>query len=332
MNETEVILASHNTRFSSSDYKTKTVVDLDKGLGSGDPDLLRKRFLELRIWRSRGRRAPHKPLLVLWALGRCLRGENRLVSFKEAEPKLRQLLKKFGPPRKSLHPELPFWHLRNDQVWQIPDEEKIAERKGGGVKLSSLRKQNAHGGFTREAYALLKNRNFALEIAHTLLDAHFPPSLHDEILQAVGISVQTDDGWVTVKRRLRDSRFSGNVLEAYDYRCAVCSHAVHINKQFVALDAAHIKWHSAKGPDQVPNGLALCSLHHRLFDGGAFTLCEDRKVKVSKLASGEHIQESLSQFDGQRIWLPEQHSKYPALKYLKWHHSEVFKRFESMRV
>jgi predicted restriction endonuclease len=34
------------------------------------------------------------------------------------------------------------------------------------------------------------------------------------------------------------------------------------------------------GPDAEINGLALCTLHHKLFDRGAFTLADDLKIMV----------------------------------------------------
>ena len=35
------------------------------------------------------------------------------------------------------------------------------------------------------------------------------------------------------------------------------------------LEAAHITWHAGDGPDLVPNGLVLCTLHHKALDRGA---------------------------------------------------------------
>src|SRR5262245_66063377 len=81
-------------------------------------DALLQRFDDLTVWRQGDRRAPHKPLLVLYALGRWQRGLTD-VSFREAEKDLKQLLREFGPPRKSDHPEYPFWRLRNDEVWTV---------------------------------------------------------------------------------------------------------------------------------------------------------------------------------------------------------------------
>src|SRR5262249_51332783 len=74
-------------------------------------DALLKRFEELSVWRQGDLRAPHKPLLVLYALGRWQRGLTE-VSFREAEPELTALLREFGPPRRSDHPEQPFWRLQ----------------------------------------------------------------------------------------------------------------------------------------------------------------------------------------------------------------------------
>lgn len=68
-----------------------------------------RRIDQINVWKSGGKRAPHKPLLLLLGLGRVLNGENRLASYRnDIEPELGQLLQRFGPPRKRMHPESPF--------------------------------------------------------------------------------------------------------------------------------------------------------------------------------------------------------------------------------
>ncbi len=76
-----------------------------------------KSFDKLNMWGRGDQRAPHKPLLVLYALGRWSRGETTDVPFQQVDPDLTELLKEFGPPRRSYHPEYPFWRLQNDGVW-----------------------------------------------------------------------------------------------------------------------------------------------------------------------------------------------------------------------
>jgi putative restriction endonuclease len=54
----------------------------------------------------------------------------------------------------------------------------------------------------------------------------------------------------------------------------------------IGLDAAHIRWHQAGGPDEERNGLALCTLHHKVFDLGVFAIEPDRTLLVSDQVRG----------------------------------------------
>jgi hypothetical protein len=83
-----------------------------------------------------------------------------------------------------------------------------------------------------------------------------------------------------------DWQFRQRVLTASEYRCAVCGFDVRLGSVSVALDAAHIRWHQAGGPDRESNGLALCVLHHKIFDLGAFTLDHQGVMLISDQANG----------------------------------------------
>jgi putative restriction endonuclease len=69
-------------------------------------------FDRLNVWGRGGQRAPHKPLLVLYALGRWARGERDDIPFREVDRDLTPLLKEFGPPRQSHHPGTPSTLVR----------------------------------------------------------------------------------------------------------------------------------------------------------------------------------------------------------------------------
>ena len=81
----------------------------------------------------------------------------------------------------------------------------------------------------------------------------------------------------------------------------------------------------AGGPDVETNGLALCALHQRLFDRGAFTLSKQLQIMVSDEANGSAgFQEWLMRYHGQVLQFPQRKSYYPDEKYTSWHVKEVF--------
>ena len=285
---------------------------------------IKNRINNLNIWKRGSQRAPHKPLLVLYAIGRYLQKKDRLISYADVDSDLKKLLIEFGPSRKSYHPEFPFWHLCSDGIWEIDNIERLDTRKpGGGPKKSELIHQHAFGGFTDDVFQVLSRDNkFVTEIVTDLLKAHFPDSIHEDILQAVGIDLITADS----RTKARDPYFRERILRAYEYQCAVCGFNVRVGDSLVALEAAHIKWHQAGGPDNEQNGIALCSLHHKLFDRGAFTLSDTMKLRVSETAHGTNgFNEWLMAYHDKTIRPPQRPSYYPEPTFIAWHVNEVFK-------
>jgi putative restriction endonuclease len=154
-----------------------------------------------------------------------------------------------------------------------------------------------------------------------LLEVHFPESIHADILPAVGLSLDNP-----VQCRKRDPQFRRRVLTAYEYRCAVCGFDVRLGSVPIALDAVHIGWHQAHGPDQENNGLALCVLHHKTFDLGAFTVNPEGILLVSDQAHGTvGFKELMLRHHGQRIRPAQRPEWNPLAGFLDWHAHEVFK-------
>jgi len=75
----------------------------------------------------------------------------------------------------------------------------------------------------------------------------------------------------------------------------------------------------------VPNGLALCALHHRLLDHGVITVGEDLRVRVARSLAGTSARGLLEKLDGQEIRLPIDRQFHPDPGHQRWHRSEVFK-------
>jgi putative restriction endonuclease len=153
-------------------------------------------FADLNVWKQGEQRAPHKPLLVLYALGRWCRGEQGAVPFKDAAGPLAELLKRFGRPRQSDHPEYPFWYLKNDGVWQVTSTDTLNPRKGkNNPPKGELIANDARGAFSDEVQAaLLADPTLASKIAARLLEGHFPASLHEDVLEAVGLDLPAPPG------------------------------------------------------------------------------------------------------------------------------------------
>jgi putative restriction endonuclease len=149
-------------------------------------------FDSLRVWKREreGERAPHKPLLVLYALGRWQRGVTT-VSFREVEKDLKDLLREFGPPRKSDHPEEPFWRLQNDNVWTVHAPDGLIMKAGHSIpRITHLRSHNVKARFSDDVLAALAQNEFLLsEIASRILEDHFSVEFHQKILDRVGLEI-----------------------------------------------------------------------------------------------------------------------------------------------
>ena len=146
----------------------------------------------LNVNRQGDRRAPHKPLLLLVAISKLLAGERELP-FPDAEALLQPLLSAYAPPVKARHqPALPYWHLRNDRLWEIPGASDIPRQAGNFPQMQALRSSSGHleKGF---AEALESDHQFLLKTVGILLAEHFPESIHSDILTAVGLNVRQQD-------------------------------------------------------------------------------------------------------------------------------------------
>lgn len=281
---------------------------------------LKEKVRKLRVWVKGDVRAPHKPLLLLYSLGRLARGEPRLVSYAEARADLKKLLIDFGPYRKVYYPAFPFIRLSNDGgIWELTGNQIINTTKDWTDR--ELITNNTSGGFTEEVYELLqKDKRLIAELASIILKQNFPDTLHEDILTQVGLDL--DMGAKTV----RSPDFRNRILRAYEYRCAVCGFNVRLGDTLVAVEAAHIKWHQYGGPDCEENGIALCSMHHKLFDKGVFTLNKSLVFRVAEEAHGTSgFDEWLMRYHGQPIRRPQSPDYYPNDTFINWHVREVFR-------
>ncbi|NEM05465.1 restriction endonuclease [Geodermatophilus normandii] len=227
----------------------------------------------LRQQQQDGRRSPHKPLLVLLALSRLAAGGSSELPWDVAEQELADLLEEFGPPSRTGRAQsaaYPFTRLRSDGVWTL-------DRDVPMDKVGPLR-AGVTGRFEASLEAALRSRpGLVDDVARGLVEAHLPATVAPDVLVAVGLDPELLHGGTSepVAKRQRSSSWPAQVLEAWDRQCAFCGFDGQVGGVPVGLEAAHIRWFTVDGPDELDNGLALCSLHHKLFDRGVLGLDDD---------------------------------------------------------
>jgi putative restriction endonuclease len=168
--------------------------------------------------------------------------------------------------------------------------------------------------------------------ARLLLDLHFTPGLAAMICDAVGLDLAVlelaaSPAVAAGRRTLRRPGFAEEVLRAYAYQCAMCGFDGALGRNPVGLEAAHVRWHSQDGPDVVANGLALCALHHALFDLGVLGLTAELRIRVSSLyvARSDAGRRAVDDLSGQPLLAPRPGQPVVEVNHLDWHHRQVFK-------
>ena len=174
------------------------------------------------------------------------------------------------------------------------------------------------GDGSREAYyeALICRVAGEDERARTFHVALITPQERSEvpvlkISAAVKVSFDRQYSMAVVRKRLHQERFSAAVLQAYKIRCAICR-----LRHRPLLDAAHIvPDHEKLGEASVPNGLALCKLHHAAFDSLIIGITPDSVVHVREdlltERDGPMLEHGLRAFDKARLVPPSDPADRP---------------------
>ena len=163
------------------------------------PEQFLDRLAAVRIDRSHGGRAPHKPLLLLLALGRVGLGpEGRLIPYETADERFKALWEEFGRPDTPPRVHYPFGRLRNDdRLWEIPEESQLSTGRAADIRVSEARRLGITGGFRQDVHDLaMPPSELVSRAAHQILFDHFPPSIHQDILDAVRLAAgPSSDGF-----------------------------------------------------------------------------------------------------------------------------------------
>jgi putative restriction endonuclease len=283
-------------------------------------------FAKLRRFQHDGTRAPHRALLVLTALGRLARHRSSVSPFAEIQPKLAELIGVFGPPSSTSSSKAAadtFTDLGRDGVWLLDADVAPAQSEPLHTEVS--------GRFVPEIEAALKRSSrLCARVARLMVDLNFPDTLAADVLTGAGLEPDVvrragDIGRSLPTQRRPRAGWAMDILNGWDRRCAFCGFDGTVGSMAVGLEPAQVRWFALDGPDDLDNGLALCSLHHKLFDSGVLGLDASQRVQVSPMFGGRSVAAAaVRDLHGMELQ-PPSGAPLPAQVYIDWHSREVFK-------
>jgi putative restriction endonuclease len=288
-------------------------------------DAVVERLIQLRQHQHDGKRSPHKPLLVLLALGQLASTGTSALRWSQVEGRLARLLEDYGPPSRTSAAQgaaYPFTRMRTDGIW-ILDHDVPMDR------VRPLAQHDVVGRLAPNLEVALADSRTLHAAARALVDAEFPATLAADVLADVGFDpdlvMTTAAALSPTSRGRRDSSWPARILTAWDRQCAFCGYDGQLGRGSVGIEAAHVRWFTFDGPDTLDNGLALCSLHHKLFDRGALGLDTNYTVLISdhftaRTRAGRQVYE----LHGTAL-RPRPGTALPADHHVAWHRQEVFK-------
>ena len=121
-----------------------------------------------------------------------------------------------------------------------------------------------------------------------------------------------------VNRTIRDAAFRGQVIAAYDGRCAVTGLRMINGGGKAEAQAAHIWAVKDGGPDTVRNGIALSATVHWLFDRHLISLSDDHRLLVAHNRVPSELRQMFArQLD--RVLLPSNPAHHPHPGFIRRH-------------
>lgn len=129
----------------------------------------------------------------------------------------------------------------------------------------------------------------------------------------------------TVVQRIHQRAFRERVIAAYRTSCAIC----HLRHQEL-LDAAHILPDGhPQGQPVVPNGLALCKIHHAAFDWNIIGIRPDLvlevRTEILTEIDGPMLRHGLQEVQGSRLSVPSRAAHRPSTDRLEERYQEFRK-------
>lgn len=296
------------------------------------------KFETLRVDRSHGEPAPHKPILLLAVIELIEEGvikENKIYPsplLVETFLKYWNLVKVDKP-----HIEYPFTYLRSEKFWHLhakpgQHEYLIKNTFNSFAKLAGV---IDYASLDKDLFDHLQSSSSRDDLRDTLIRSYFSQH-HETFYSAIedGREVALVEKLLirnaenkdfklskeVADEKKRERGFSRAVKRLYDFTCAACYYRIITANGEAAVDAAHIYPFKESYDDSIGNGIALCKLHHWAFDRGLFSIKDNYKIIVaSSFIESGNDNFSLNRLKSKMIFLPKEKPFRPSVVMLRWH-------------
>ncbi|HVK23578.1 MAG TPA: hypothetical protein VM677_19675 [Actinokineospora sp.] len=285
----------------------------------------------MKLHQSGGKPSLHKPLSILWALGRS---GDRLIPWPEFRDAVGPLLGEFN---ENATPQYPFWHLTGSpDLWE-------AHGVSGPPTAADV---DATAGFTAHAAALLENPMIREMVVQRVLSQYFGPGDHRALRDRVGIAgpvatidvanglgamggdklvtlpAGTLDQMCAAVRRVEQAELRAIIVgDKKTEKCALCGHEFPLRY----LVAAHIKPRSQCTDEErrdLPNvAMAACSFGcDLLFETGHVAVGADGLIMAGAADPSGRFAELVAKLDGTKCTAHRDETE----PYFAWHREHRF--------
>jgi len=295
------------------------------------------KFSQLRVDRTKGAPAPHKPILLLSIISEIEKGnivENKIYITPELVAQFKDYWHQLVcNPTFSSNFSLPFYHLKNDGFWFLNTfvGKEILLTSSQSIKsFGQLKDVIDFASFNEMLYQLLITADTRELLRNALLDVYFNNariSENNKIIADISNQILHDSAAVYKTRAayfdeeevfVRGGVFKKEIPRIYNHTCCISGMRIITSDSTQMIDACHIIPFSESHDDTICNGLSLCPNLHRAFDRGLIAIDESYKV-IIKVFTEDSTAYSIKQFERKPILLPLAKDHYPAQTNLYLH-------------
>ncbi|MBX7204861.1 MAG: HNH endonuclease [Bacteroidia bacterium] len=312
-----------------------------------------RRFKRLRIDRSHGGVAPHKPILlisVIQAYQNSLIKDNRVYITAELVALFRTNWTALVETKHDCRISYPFYYMKSEKFWTLvpkPGFENI-DKMGAIMKsFSNLNGAVEYALLDEELSRLMQNKKTGSILQQFLLEEYFPKTkanfkgsnnaqlkvlseIENKIFEESALEYRKEMEKLIEQKNeeeiyLRGNVFKREVPKIYNNTCCISGMRVDAITPVAMVDACHIVPFSVSYDDTITNGIALCPNLHRAFDRGLITIDEEYRVVISKSFRESESNYGIQSFSGKKILLPKKPVFIPSRENLEWHRNNTFK-------